>query len=342
MPRAWRCAAPPSLGAPRRPYDARQPGRSDPRASPWSRAGRGRSLVPLQRRTQLRRVLRGRFAWGSRRRRADRPGARAPGAGSCRPTGRPGSRRARQSSTRGPVAPHPPRTPWLCRRARTRPPRHRRHATSRCSAAPPGGPRQAPTPLRRAIRDSRRSPGAPARAPRPDRPSGPGCGPRGAPSSAGSPSRRIILRWRHGNQGCGYPPGIGGQPPSLAAFPESTIVVHPEPPESRGPTVISTDAYVIRKATVDDDETLRTLAELDSQRPLHRPALIGEIDGYPAAAASLIDGRVVSDPFLFTVRLRQVLQIRVGALQAYARTPSLPERLRASIGTVPVARATAA
>lgn len=106
--------------------------------------------------------------------------------------------------------------------------------------------------------------------------------------------------------------------------------------------MISANAYVIRKATVDDDETLRTLAELDSQRPLHRPALIGEIDGYPAAAASLIDGRVVSDPFLFTVRLRQVLQIRVGALQAYARTPSLPERLRASIGTVPVARATAA
>jgi hypothetical protein len=106
--------------------------------------------------------------------------------------------------------------------------------------------------------------------------------------------------------------------------------------------VISANAYVIRKATVDDDETLRTLAELDSQHPLHRPALIGEIDGYPAAAVSLVDGRVVSDPFRFTVRLRQVLQIRAGALRAYAQTPSLPERLRASIGTVPVAHATKA
>ena len=104
--------------------------------------------------------------------------------------------------------------------------------------------------------------------------------------------------------------------------------------------MIPANAYVIRKATLDDHEVLRTLAELDSQRPLHRPALIGEIDGCPAAAISLIDGRVVSDPFQFTVRLRQLLHIRIGALQAYERTPSLPERLRASIGTVPVAHAT--
>ena len=104
--------------------------------------------------------------------------------------------------------------------------------------------------------------------------------------------------------------------------------------------MISANAYVIRKATVNDDETLRTLGELDGQHPLHRPALIGEIDGYPAAAVSLVDGRVVSDPFKFTVRLTQVLQIRVHALQAYAERPSLPERLRASIGTVPVAHAT--
>ena len=103
--------------------------------------------------------------------------------------------------------------------------------------------------------------------------------------------------------------------------------------------MIAANAYVIRKPTVDDDETLRMLAALDSQHPLHRPALIGEIEGYPAAAISLVDGRVVSDPFQFTVRLRQVLQIRMGALRAYAETPSLPERLRASIGTVPVAHA---
>ena len=118
------------------------------------------------------------------------------------------------------------------------------------------------------------------------------------------------------------------------------MVVHPEPPDLRGSTVISANAYVIRQATIDDDETLRRLAELDSQPALHRPALIGEIGGYPAAAVSLIDGRVISDPFQLTVRLTQLLHIRVSALRAYAQTPSLPERLRASIGTVPVARAT--
>lgn len=106
--------------------------------------------------------------------------------------------------------------------------------------------------------------------------------------------------------------------------------------------MLPANTYVIRRATDEDDQALRTLAELDSQPPLHRPALIGEIGGYPAAAVSLIDGRVISDPFQFTVRLRQLLRIRIGALQAYSKTPSLPERLRASIGTVPVARATEA
>ena len=106
--------------------------------------------------------------------------------------------------------------------------------------------------------------------------------------------------------------------------------------------VIPANTYVIRKAAADDEQVLRELAELDSQQPLHRPALIGEIDGRPVAAISLIDGRVISDPFRLTVQLRQLLRIRMGALQAYSQTPSLPERLRASIGTVPVAQATKA
>jgi hypothetical protein len=37
-----------------------------------------------------------------------------------------------------------------------------------------------------------------------------------------------------------------------------------------------------------------------------------------------------------------VLRIRAAALHAHERTPSLPERLRASIATVPAARATQA
>ena len=104
--------------------------------------------------------------------------------------------------------------------------------------------------------------------------------------------------------------------------------------------MLPANTYVIRRATVDDEQTLQRLAELDSQRPLNGPALIGEIDGRPAAAVSLQDGRVIADPFEFTVQLRQVLRMRAAATNTHARTPSLPTRLRASIGTVPAARAT--
>jgi hypothetical protein len=91
------------------------------------------------------------------------------------------------------------------------------------------------------------------------------------------------------------------------------------------------NAYVIRRATDDDEVELRRLAELDGQRPLTGPALVGEIDGEPAAAVSAIDGRVIADPFQHTAVLRQVLRIRLSAMRSYARTPSLAERVRASL-----------
>ncbi|HEX5896795.1 MAG TPA: hypothetical protein VFY47_10755 [Thermoleophilaceae bacterium] len=106
--------------------------------------------------------------------------------------------------------------------------------------------------------------------------------------------------------------------------------------------MLPANTYVIRQATVDDEQALERLARLDTQRPLRGPVLIGELDGRPAAAVSLDDGRVIADPFEFTLQLRQVLRIRAAALHSHSRTPSLPERLRASIGTVPVARATEA
>jgi hypothetical protein len=91
------------------------------------------------------------------------------------------------------------------------------------------------------------------------------------------------------------------------------------------------NAYVIRRATDDDEVELRRLAELDGQRPLTGPSLVGEIDGRPAAAVSAIDGRVVADPFQHTAVLRQVLRIRLSSMRSYARTPSLAERVRASL-----------
>lgn len=97
------------------------------------------------------------------------------------------------------------------------------------------------------------------------------------------------------------------------------------------------NAYVIRQATEEDEPVLHRLAGLDSQRPISGPALIGEIDGVPAGAVSLTDGRTVADPFQPTAVLRQLLRMRRGALLAYSRTPSLRERLRAAFAGVPVA-----
>ena len=88
---------------------------------------------------------------------------------------------------------------------------------------------------------------------------------------------------------------------------------------------------VIRKATPEDEPTLRRLAELDSQRPLSGPALIGEIGGIPAAALSLSDGRLIADPLQRTAFVSQILRIRAGALDAYERVPSLAERIRAAM-----------
>lgn len=101
----------------------------------------------------------------------------------------------------------------------------------------------------------------------------------------------------------------------------------------------SANAYVIRQATTEDEQTLHELAELDGQRPFSGPALIGELDGEAIAAISLFDERVIADPFRSTVVLRQLLRIRLGALRAYSTTPSLPERLRAALRPFVVAHA---
>jgi hypothetical protein len=46
---------------------------------------------------------------------------------------------------------------------------------------------------------------------------------------------------------------------------------------------------------------------------------------------SLTDGRVIADPFRETGVLTQILHMRFAAMRAYSRTPSLPERIRASM-----------
>ena len=102
----------------------------------------------------------------------------------------------------------------------------------------------------------------------------------------------------------------------------------------RAPTLApmySASAYVIRQATIDDAKVLERLAALDGQRPLSGTALIGEIDGVPAAAVSLVDGRVVADPFKGTAQLVPLLIMRRRALKALSERPSLPARIRAGL-----------
>jgi hypothetical protein len=76
--------------------------------------------------------------------------------------------------------------------------------------------------------------------------------------------------------------------------------------------------YTIRPATDDDAWALQWLAALDSQRELRGPALIGEIDGIPAAAISVSDGRVTADPFQATALLSKLLRIRANVPQPLA------------------------
>jgi hypothetical protein len=87
-------------------------------------------------------------------------------------------------------------------------------------------------------------------------------------------------------------------------------------------------AYHIRFATAEDADTLRGLAERDSQQPLVGRVLIGQLDDTPAAALSLHDGRVIADPTRRTDYLVANLRSRAGAVRAFEETPSLSDRLR--------------
>jgi hypothetical protein len=68
--------------------------------------------------------------------------------------------------------------------------------------------------------------------------------------------------------------------------------------------------FTIRRAEASDDATLFHLGALAGERPVRRPALIGDVDGLPLAAISLADGRVVADPFWPAPGLETHLRLR--------------------------------
>ena len=94
--------------------------------------------------------------------------------------------------------------------------------------------------------------------------------------------------------------------------------------------MIAANAYRIRFATAADADTLSSIAEGASQEPLAGRVLIGHIDGTPAAALSLYDGRAIADSSRPTDRVVAALRMRAGAIRALETTPSLRERLLAA------------
>lgn len=95
--------------------------------------------------------------------------------------------------------------------------------------------------------------------------------------------------------------------------------------------MFAANTYDIRLATEEDDPSLSWLAYLDSGRPLQHPVLICQIGGEPAAAMSLADHRIVTDPHRRTDHLLACLRVRADALRAYEATPSLRVRMLAAV-----------
>jgi hypothetical protein len=96
-------------------------------------------------------------------------------------------------------------------------------------------------------------------------------------------------------------------------------------------TMSRTTAYGFHRAGAADDPTLAWLSALAGQPRLARPALVGHVDGMPAAAISLVDGRVVADPFRPTADLVAQLRLRRSGWRSTAGTTPVAARLRGAI-----------
>ncbi len=90
----------------------------------------------------------------------------------------------------------------------------------------------------------------------------------------------------------------------------------------------------IRQSSPHDSETLTGLAQLDSSRPLHEPALVAEVGDEIWAAVSLRDSRVVADPFRPSGAVVPVLVERARQLRRADRR----ERSRQRFGAVRLPR----
>lgn len=101
--------------------------------------------------------------------------------------------------------------------------------------------------------------------------------------------------------------------------------------ESYKPWIDDGRPITVRQARPGDGAGLRTLATLDSARPLEGDVLVAEVDGELRAAVSLADGRMIADPFRATRLARDLLALRLRALETSASRPGRRRlQLRAS------------
>ena len=98
-------------------------------------------------------------------------------------------------------------------------------------------------------------------------------------------------------------------------------------PQGHHVPMTTSSSIAIRAATESsDDDVVRLLAALDSSGKPESPVVIAIVDGRPVAAASLVDGSVVADPFVPTADVVELLQARVAAT-AQATRPRRRRRL---------------
>jgi hypothetical protein len=78
---------------------------------------------------------------------------------------------------------------------------------------------------------------------------------------------------------------------------------------------------VVRRGRPADVDAVEILAALDSSRPLTGRIVVAELDGRVVAAISQHDGRVVSDPFVPTADLVEMLRVHTAGGRSTAARP---------------------
>jgi hypothetical protein len=84
-------------------------------------------------------------------------------------------------------------------------------------------------------------------------------------------------------------------------------------------STFDTSGVTLKIAQPDDQPMVDVLAELDSAPPLTGRSLLAFVDGWPVAALSLHDQRVVANPFAPSAEAVDLLRIRARQLSPAAR-----------------------